>query len=106
MGGQKPVCLEPNSHLPVSLDSILSHGYNKGKMKMLESTVRYLTVPEVAARFGMTTGRVHQLLKDGEIVGMKHGRDWAIPETEIARYNAKPKDPRGRPRGGQQSQAP
>lgn len=75
-------------------------------MKMLKGTTRYLTVSEVAAQLGMTTARVCQLIKDGEITASKHGRDWAILESEVARYEAKPKDPRGRPRTGQQPRNP
>lgn len=40
----------------------------------------YLTVAEVAAALGVSTGRVRQLLGQGRIYGArKLGRDWMIP---------------------------
>ena len=62
--------------------------------------IHHLTTAEVAIELGVTVGRVCQLLASEELKGAKHGRDWAVPLEEVRRYQAIPRDPRGRPPGG------
>ncbi len=44
------------------------------------------SVSETAARLGVTPGRVRQLVLEGRIHATRFGRDLAIPESEIMRY--------------------
>ena len=50
----------------------------------------YVTIKEIAERWGVSTRRVQKMCSDGLIPGvMKFGRDWAIPKDV-----EKPKDGR------------
>jgi len=44
------------------------------------------SVTEAAERLAVTPGRVRQLVLDGRIVARRFGRDLAIPESEVRRY--------------------
>ena len=55
----------------------------------MQLTGDFLTVPQAAARIGVTAGRVRQMLVDGEITGQQvpdqtNGR-WLIPMAEATR---------------------
>jgi len=39
----------------------------------------YETSIQLAARWGVTRGRIHQLITDGRLPAEKVGRDWLIP---------------------------
>lgn len=40
-----------------------------------------LTVKQIAAKWGISTPRVHQFLREGRVEGaQKIGRDWLIPD--------------------------
>jgi len=42
--------------------------------------MEYVTSIQIATKWGVTRGRVHQLIKAGKIPGvMRLGRDWLIP---------------------------
>ncbi len=56
----------------------------------------YLTIPQAAARLGLTRGRVHQFVTDGRLRAVKLGRDWFIA---VADLNALPPRRQGRPVG-------
>ena len=45
-----------------------------------------LTTAEAAALLDRTDGRVRQLIKSGELLGVKMGRDWFIAPASIATY--------------------
>ena len=46
----------------------------------------YLSTQQVAARLGLTDGRIRQMLLAGEIEARKLGqRVWAIPVSEVER---------------------
>jgi excisionase family DNA binding protein len=44
---------------------------------------KFETAPELARRWGVTRGRVHQLIVDGRLPAVKMGRDWLIPDTPL-----------------------
>lgn len=54
-------------------------------MDVLEAK-RYYTVKEVAARFGVTPGRVRQWICWGELRAEKIGPVRLIPEPEVERF--------------------
>ncbi|MGD9564489.1 MAG: hypothetical protein AB7Q37_18865 [Pyrinomonadaceae bacterium] len=56
-----------------------------------------LTTPEFAAAVGLTSPRIIQLLKSGEIQGKKYGRDWMIDDKWVEIVKNRP-ERRGRPR--------
>jgi excisionase family DNA binding protein len=46
----------------------------------------YLSTEEAAEVLGLTDGRIRQMLRAGELIGVKLGRrSWAIPSSEIDR---------------------
>lgn len=60
----------------------------------------YLSVEEAAAQLGCTPGRVRQLLRSGELQGIKlHARAWLIDAKIVAKAASIPQE-RGRPRIG------
>jgi excisionase family DNA binding protein len=66
---------------------------------------RMLTIPEMAARAGMTPGRVRQLLYHGQLSGVKVSRKlWLIPESEFDKISTPART--GRPRKGSQQVPP
>jgi excisionase family DNA binding protein len=44
----------------------------------------WLTVPEVAERLGVPVGRVHQLLRDGGLAGVRTGGELRVPAGFLA----------------------
>ena len=64
--------------------------------------INYITVQEAAEIIGMTTSRVRQCLRQGELKGVRKGKVWLILESEALRYrDANPDDNHiGRPRVG------
>jgi excisionase family DNA binding protein len=59
-----------------------------------ENNLELLSVSQVALELGVTRQRVHDLIKNGQIVARKLGRFYYIEEAEIQRYREKP---RGKP---------
>jgi len=65
---------------------------------MIQPQFLFLSVPEAAEALNITGGRIRQLLANGEIVGHKLGlKNWAIPASEVERYQQHRRPP-GRPR--------
>jgi excisionase family DNA binding protein len=63
-----------------------------------------LTVKQAAERLGLSTGRIHALIRGGRLHAEKFGRDWMIAPTELERFAALPRQegyPKGRPRKSQ-----
>ena len=59
-----------------------------------------LNVEEAAEVIGVTTGRVRQMLRDGEMHGKKaNERAWMVDKAEVDRVAAEEKKT-GRPRSG------
>ena len=56
-----------------------------------------LSVPQTAARLGISRQRVHQLVQSGELTATQVGRAWVIDESEVQKRLDKKK---GRPPGG------
>lgn len=47
----------------------------------------WLSVNETAVRLSLTDGRIRQLLRGGELQGVKiNDKAWMIPTKEIAKY--------------------
>jgi hypothetical protein len=66
---------------------------------------RMLTIPEMAARAGMTPERVWQLLQHGQLTGVKVSRKlWLIPEAEFEKIATPART--GRPRKGSRQPPP
>ena len=59
----------------------------------------YLTVAQAAEFIGITQGRVRQILRSKELIGVKMGKTWLI-HTEQARKYKEDLPTTGRPRGG------
>lgn len=55
-----------------------------------EDSSNLLSVTQAAKLLGITRQRVHDLLKNGQIVARKLGRFYYIEATEIERYKDKP----------------
>lgn len=55
-----------------------------------ESNIELLSVTQVAIELGVTRQRVHDLIKNGQIVARKLGRFYYIEEAEMQRYKEKP----------------
>jgi excisionase family DNA binding protein len=53
---------------------------------MAEELSDMLTTAAAAAELGVNDSRVRQLLRAGELAGVKIGRDWVIPRQEIERF--------------------
>lgn len=59
-----------------------------------------LNVREAAAVIGVTTGRVRQMLREGELIGIKaNERAWLVRREE-AKRKADEEQKTGRPRSG------
>jgi hypothetical protein len=66
---------------------------------------RMLTVPEMAARAGMTPGRLCQLIAEGKIAGVRVSKKmWLVPESEFEKIAAPART--GRPRKGSRQTPP
>jgi len=46
--------------------------------------IEWLTVPEVAERLGLPVSRVHQLLRDGDLAGLRDGGVLRVPAAFVA----------------------
>ena len=70
-----------------------------GGMRAIDITTMY-TVEEAARAAGLTRGRICQMLRSGQIHGIKIGRlMWVIPQSEVRKIIHPRKGP-GRPRSG------
>lgn len=54
---------------------------------VLEAKEKLLTVREAAERLDVAPCRIRNLIREGRIRGIKIGRDWLIPESEVRRYD-------------------
>jgi site-specific DNA-methyltransferase (cytosine-N4-specific) len=45
---------------------------------------KMLTTPEVAKRLGVSTARVRQLILEGRLPSVQHGRDHLVNEADLA----------------------
>jgi excisionase family DNA binding protein len=57
---------------------------------MLEGNSELLSVTQVASELDVTRQRVHDLIKNGQIVACKLGRFYYIERAEVQRYKNKP----------------
>ena len=57
---------------------------------MSEGNSELLSVPQVATELGVTRQRVHDLIKNGQIVARKLGRFYYIELVEVERYRNQP----------------
>ncbi|MCF2152337.1 helix-turn-helix domain-containing protein [Desmonostoc muscorum LEGE 12446] len=55
-----------------------------------QSNSKLLSVSEVAKELEITRQRVHDLIKNGQIIAHKLGRFYYIEEAEMQRYRDKP----------------
>ena len=56
---------------------------------MANNSTKPMTTNEVAAKLGLTRGRIKQLAGAGKFPGAsKHGRAWMIPPKSLAAYVA------------------
>ncbi len=66
--------------------------------------IELLTTKEAAEKLGVTYVRINQLIKSGELVAEKKGRDYLIKSSDLKTLKKKP-EKRGRPRAANPSQA-
>jgi excisionase family DNA binding protein len=65
---------------------------------------KFVPIAVASKLVGITTSRLRQLLRKGELAGFKAGpRMWLIPERELAKFANKPQMT-GRPRVGRKLQ--
>jgi excisionase family DNA binding protein len=57
---------------------------------MSEGNSELLSVTQVASELGVTRQRVHDLIKNGQIVACQLGRFYYIEKAELQRYKDKP----------------
>jgi hypothetical protein len=50
----------------------------------LAADVKVLSIPDVAARLGVPVGRVHQLIRDGQLLGLRRDGVPVVPEDFLA----------------------
>jgi len=55
-----------------------------------QSNPKLFSVSEVARELGITRQRVHDLIKNGQIIAQKLGHFYYIEEVEMQRYRDKP----------------
>ncbi len=55
-----------------------------------QSPIKVLSVSEVARELGITRQRVHDLIKNGQIIAHKLGRFYYVEQAEIQRYKDQP----------------
>lgn len=60
----------------------------------------FYSTTEAAQEVGMSTGRVRQMLLDGQVNGFKYSNGWMIPAADVERLKRKPRPGTGRPRLG------
>jgi excisionase family DNA binding protein len=66
-------------------------------MSIVDAQFRYVSVTEAASLLGVTTGRIRQLLRAGDLHGHKLGeKSWALDPAEITLRKLNPPK-RGRP---------
>lgn len=51
---------------------------------VLGRDVQVLTLPEVAQRLGLTTARVHQMLRDGQLLAFRRDDELVVPTQFLA----------------------
>jgi len=56
----------------------------------LEGSPELLSVTQVASELSVTRQRIHELIKNGQIVARKLGRFYYIEVAEMQRYRDKP----------------
>ena len=56
----------------------------------MEGNPELLSVTQVASELGVTRQRVHDLIKNGQIIACKLGRFYYIEAAEVQRYKDKP----------------
>jgi excisionase family DNA binding protein len=56
----------------------------------MEGNPELLSVTQVASELGVTRQRVHDLIKNGQIIARKLGRFYYIEAAEVQRYKDKP----------------
>ena len=52
-----------------------------------------LTIPQVAARLGLSKTRIHEFIRAGRLPATKPGRDWLITPEDLAAFAAIPRRP-------------
>lgn len=57
---------------------------------MLEGNSELLSVTQVASKLGVTRQRVHDLIKNKQIIARKLGRFYYVEEVEVQRYINQP----------------
>jgi len=59
---------------------------------------RVLTTGDAARLLGVTASRVRQLIQSRRLRATRFGRDYAVTELDLKRFEAAPSPMRGRPR--------
>ena len=64
-----------------------------------------ISLQKAAKLTGLTPGHIRLLVRNGEIWGMKFGRNWVTTEEAVKEYQARA-NPRGRPQKVKDSSKP
>ena len=59
--------------------------------------MNHITTKNAADILGITPVRVRQLIQQGQLPSVKHGRDHLLLEADVRRFNRKGRRPGGRP---------
>ena len=57
-----------------------------------------MTLSEAAALLAISPATLRSQIRNGAVKAVKHGRDWWVEPTEVARYRAESLGRRGRPK--------
>ena len=69
---------------------------NSGSLESL--TAKLISVTRAAEISGLTTGYIRRLLRNGEIEGVKVGRNWLTTEETIRKYLDQERRPGPKPK--------
>jgi excisionase family DNA binding protein len=65
--------------------------------KIEKSLMNLITTKNAAEILGVTPVRVRQLIQQGQLQSVKHGRDHLLHEEEVQQFNRHGRRPGGRP---------
>ena len=58
----------------------------------------YITVAQASRRFGLSTGHISRLLKEGKIQGIRPGHDWLVKSSAVVEYLREGRRPGRKPK--------
>jgi excisionase family DNA binding protein len=78
---------------------------NPGSNQISPDIADLISLQKAAKLTGLTPGHIRLLVRNGEIWGMKFGRNWVTTEEAVKDYQARA-NPRGRPKKSKATSKP